>query len=267
LAGACFLVLGVQKRADKISFLDVGQGDCIALSLNRSDMILVDGGSSSKKNVGRYLIAPYIKSQGYKAVSAAVVTHLDSDHYSGIQELLSMGIIKRLYLPDVTKDQAYKEMEKLAQKNHVPVAYLARGSKISGQDWSMECLHPKPDDKLEKNAASLVFRLEVGQFSALLTGDLEKEGEELLVQEGVEPADVLKAGHHGSRNGTGEALLRQLKPGIAVVSAGKNNRYGHPHRETIERLKASECRIYETSKQGMLWFSMERKRWYLHSYR
>lgn len=265
LAGACFLVLGVQKRADKISFLDVGQGDCIALSLNRSDMILVDGGSSSKKNVGRYLIAPYIKSQGYKTVSAAVVTHLDSDHYSGIQELLPMGIIKRLYLPDVTKDQAYKEMEKLAQKNHVPVGYLSRGSKISGQDWSMKCLHPKPDDKLERNAASLVFRLEVGQFSVLLTGDLEKEGEELLVQEGIESVDVLKVGHHGSRNGTGETLLERLKPGTAVVSAGKNNRYGHPHRDTVRRLKDSGCRIYETSRQGMLWFSMERKRWYLHS--
>ena len=266
LAGACFLAAGVQKRADKISFLDVGQGDCIAISLNRSDMILVDGGSSSKKNVGRYIIAPYIKSQGYKTVSAAVITHLDSDHYSGIQELLPTGIIKRLYLPDVTKDQAYKEIETQAQKFQIPVGYLSQGSKLSGRDWSMDCLHPIPGTGLEKNAASLVFRLEVRRFSVLLTGDLEKEGEELFVQQGVKPADVLKAGHHGSKNGTGEALLGQLKPGISIISAGKNNRYGHPHRETIKRIKDSGCRIYETSRNGMLWFSMKRKRWYLHSY-
>ncbi|MBS7009788.1 DNA internalization-related competence protein ComEC/Rec2 [Anaerostipes sp.] len=265
LAGACFLVLGLAKEADKISFLDVGQGDCIAVSVNRKDMILVDGGSSSKKNVGRYIIAPYIKSQGYQKISAAVITHLDSDHYSGIQELLSAGMIKRLYLPDVTKDQAYKAIEKEAQKNHVPVGYLSRGSKFSGRDWSMECLHPDPDEKLEKNAASLVFRLEVRRFSVLLTGDLEKEGEELLVQKGLETADVLKAGHHGSKNGTREPLLDQLKPGIAVISAGRNNRYGHPHQETVKRLKDSNCMIHETSKEGMLWFSMERKRWYLHS--
>ena len=94
LACGCFLILGVQKKQDKISFLDVGQGDCIALSLNRQDMILVDGGSSSKQDVGQYIIAPYVKSQGYQAVSAAVITHLDSDHYSGIRELLPSGMIR-----------------------------------------------------------------------------------------------------------------------------------------------------------------------------
>lgn len=265
LAGACFLITGMQKRADKISFLDVGQGDCIAVSLNREDMILVDGGSSSKKEVGRYIIAPYVKSQGYKKIRAAVITHLDSDHYSGIKELLSMDMIEQLYLPDVKKDKGYEEVEKEAQKYQVPIDYLSLGSKLSGRDWTMKCLHPKPAAELEKNAASLVFRLEVHKFSVLLTGDLEKEGEDMLVQNGVVPADVLKVGHHGSKNGTKETLLEQVKPGIAVVSAGKNNRYGHPHRETVRRLEDSKCSIFETSKSGMLWFSMERKRWYLHS--
>ena len=265
LACGCFLALDVQKGQDKISFLDVGQGDCIALSLNRQDMILVDGGSSSKQDVGRYIIAPYIKSQGYQAVSAAVITHLDSDHYSGIRELLPSGMIRRLYLPRVKKDHAYMEIEKEAEQYHVPVGYLSMGSKFSGTDWSMECLHPKPDTGLEKNSASLVFRLKVQDLSVLLTGDLENEGEEMLVRSGIQHADILKVGHHGSKNGTGEDLLRQLSPEIAIVSAGKNNRYGHPHRETVRRLKDSGCNIYETAGSGMLWFSVKRKRWYLNS--
>ena len=265
LACGCFLILGVQKKQDKISFLDVGQGDCIALSLNRQDMILVDGGSSSKQDVGQYIIARYVKSQGYQAVSAAVITHLDSDHYSGIRELLPSGMIRRLYLPRVKKDHAYMEIEKEARQYHVSVSYLSMGSKFSGTDWSMECLHPGPDTGLEKNAASLVFRLKVRGLSVLLTGDLENEGEEMLVQSGIQHADILKVGHHGSKNGTGEELLRQLRPKIAIVSAGKKNRYGHPHRETVRRLNDSGCSIYETSRSGMLWFSMERKRWYLNS--
>lgn len=265
LAGACFLVLGVQKKPDKISFLDVGQGDCIALSLDRENMILVDGGSSSKKDVGRYIIAPYVKSQGYKMIKAAVITHLDSDHYSGIKELLEEGMIERLYLPQVEKDEAYRSMEKEARRCRVPISYLTAGSKFSGGNWSMECLHPSKEADLEKNAASLVFRLEVRGLSVLLTGDLEKEGEDMLVQRGVRRADVLKTGHHGSRNGTGESLLYQLRPKIAVISAGRNNRYGHPHKETIKRLKDSGCTVCETAKSGMLWFSMERKRWYLNS--
>lgn len=129
----------------------------------------------------------------------------------------------------------------------------------------MECLHPSKEADLEKNAASLVFRLEVRGLSVLLTGDLEKEGEDMLVQRGVQRADVLKTGHHGSRNGTGESLLYQLRPKIAVISAGRNNRYGHPHKETLKRLKDSGCTVCETAKSGMLWFSMERKRWYLNS--
>lgn len=86
----------------------------------------------------------------------------------------------------------------------------------------------------------------------------------MLVQSGIQHADILKVGHHGSKNGTGEELLRQLRPKIAIVSAGKKNRYGHPHRETVRRLNDSGCSIYETSRSGMLWFSMERKRWYLN---
>ena len=120
LAALLCLVFAVNPRGEtRLTMLDVGQGDCIALSLNRQDMILVDGGSSSKQDVGQYIIAPYVKSQGYQAVSAAVITHLDSDHYSGIRELLPSGMIRRLYLPRVKKDHAYMEIEKEARQYHV----------------------------------------------------------------------------------------------------------------------------------------------------
>lgn len=248
----------------RITLIDVGQGDGIYLSEDNGMHILIDGGSSDKSNVGTYQIVPFLKSEGTDYLDAIVVTHPDSDHISGICEMLeetnASGIlIGTLYLPDVGdagRNEEYHRLEKLAQDAGVPVGYLNRGETLRCGEVMLTCLHPEKDWKeSEPNVYSTVLYLTYGNFTALFTGDLEGKGEELvqkrlpdiLPPEGV---TLLKVAHHGSKNSTGMDFLRIVNPRIALISSGRNNRYGHPHEELLKRLEDCGCFIYQTKESG-----------------
>lgn len=175
---------------------------------------------------------------------------MDLDHYSGMLELLEMGRIEYLGLPKVPKDDVYEKIEKTALEKGTTLFYLSRGKKIYGEDFSLEVLHPEKNTKLEKNAASIVLQGELLGWKVLLTGDIEKEGESLLLGEGLKRADILKAAHHGSKNSTSEEFLNLVKPELTIISCGKNNRYGHPHQEVLERLQKYGNKIKRTDQQG-----------------
>ena len=133
---------------------------------------------------------------------------------------------------------------------------MRTGDKITEEDGKTElkCLGPGEERNFGSgNEASLVLELSYGDFSMLLTGDTEGEGEEFLYKEGTLPrCDVLKAAHHGSRGSTTKEFLEAAKPAVALISAGKDNRYGHPHKETLERLRESGCTVYSTRENGAI---------------
>ncbi len=244
-----------------ITFLDVGQGDCICLEEGRR-RFLIDGGSSDTADVDVYRIVPFLKYRGISRLDAVFVTHPDSDHENGIRGMLENyeenGIeIGMLVLPDVageSKNETYLTLAALAESKGVPVHLIHAGERMESGALSFLCLHPAAGYANEDtNAYSTVLYLRCGQFSALFTGDLEGEGEELVTQrmEGLtEGADLLKVAHHGSGNSTFEEFLRAVNPGIAVISAGRDNVYGHPHRETLERLERQGCGIWQTPESG-----------------
>lgn len=242
------IIIPLMKPKNMV-FLDVGQGDCM-MAETSGGMIMVDGGSSSAKNIGRYRVLPYLRYCGFRNIKIAVVTHMDLDHYSGMLELLEMGRIEYLGLPKVPKDDVYEKIEKTALEKGTTLFYLSRGKKIYGEDFSLEVLHPEKNTKLEKNAASIVLQGELLGWKVLLTGDIEKEGESLLLGEGLKRADILKAAHHGSKNSTSEEFLNLVKPELTIISCGKNNRYGHPHQEVLERLQKYGNKIKRTDQQG-----------------
>ena len=249
------LMMGIPVfRRHELAFLDVGQGDCM-MADTAGGMVMVDGGSSSEKQVGRYRILSYLKYCGRKEVKIAVITHMDEDHYSGILELLEMGKIRYLGLPDVPKDETFQKILNAARHSETQVFFLSRGKKIEGGDISMEVIHPAKGSSLGKNAASLVLQGKLLGKKVILTGDVEKEGEEELLDQELEETDILKAAHHGSKNSTSEDFLKMTKPKIAVISCGKENRYGHPHKETLERLKTTGCQIRRTDEEGAVLFS------------
>ena len=244
-------------RKKSLAFLDVGQGDCFVAD-TEAGLVVSDGGSSSEDQVGRYRILPYIKYLGYQKVKIAIVSHMDSDHYSGIMELLEMGRIEYLGLPEIPKDEVMEKMIETANKKGTTIFYLSRGRKITTKDGSLKVLHPQKNSQMEKNAASIVMQGKMLGYKILLTGDVEKEGEEELLTEGLKPVDLLKAAHHGSKNSTSNEFLQKVKPKETIISCGKQNRYGHPHSETINRLQAYHTKIRRTDQSGAILFKRRR---------
>lgn len=253
----------------KLTFLDVGQGDGIYLETADGGRFLIDGGSSSVSSVGSYRLIPFLQFQGTRRLDAVFVTHPDADHCNGIKEILEFGpdngiCVEYLILPDIdeeTKCDEYKSLVQAAEQNCVPVTYISRGQKLQRGDLTITCLHPqKGYETDDANEYSIVLELVYGDFSALLTGDLEGEGEQSFLEyqrkressSQKENLTVLKVAHHGSKYSTPKELLEMTDPDIAVISAGEDNRYGHPHEELLLRLKEQGCHIYQTMESGAI---------------
>ena len=264
LIGGAVLLLCIQIRTGlTITVLDVGQGECICLELPGGENYLIDGGSSSVSEVGNYRIGPFLKSQGVTVLDAVFLSHGDSDHTNGIVYLLEEGKIgiRTLVLPAGSENDAdgWGKILTLAEEQEIPVLFMSAGMNWQSGKVSFTCLHPAENFVTENaNAGSQVLYLTYGNFSMLFTGDTEGNGEKALfhtLQEyGVEHLSLLKVAHHGSGNSTGEELLLQLSPDIAVISYGKNNIYGHPHPELLKRLTESGCRIFGTGGSGAISF-------------
>ena len=191
-----------------------------------------------------------------KKLDYVFVTHGDSDHMNGVEELLGRqktGVrMECLVLPSIGFwDKEIRSLAEKAESQGVSLAVIKRGQVLSCGGMTVTCLQPGDGEGLEPgNGASLVLDLSCGDFDMLLTGDVEGEGESLLAERLEKTYDVLKVAHHGSKNSTCEDFLRRTKPRAALVSAGRNNRYGHPHRETLDRLAGTGCSVWETAKCG-----------------
>ncbi|MCI5649391.1 MAG: DNA internalization-related competence protein ComEC/Rec2 [Fusicatenibacter sp.] len=263
LAAAALILFWRPTSEFAVTVLDVGQGDCIEVR-SGSFHFLIDGGSSSVTKVGTYRILPYLTQQGIQVLEGIVVTHPDEDHTNGILEILNaMGEgqtpvrAKRLFLPCWMKGGKDEiPLILAAQKAGIVVQYLQTGDRIQYQRLTIEVLHPTKNEyyREKTNAGSVVLRAEYEEFTALFTGDLEGQGEEELIKI-AQPCDFLKVAHHGSANSTSSELLEILKPSISVFSCAWPGRYGHPHRELLERLLLSGSRIYGTPTCGavFLW--------------
>ena len=241
----------------QVTMLDVGQGDCIFMKGPTGITYLIDGGSSDVEQVGKYRMEPFLKSQGVANLDYVFVSHGDFDHYSGIAEMLErqrFGVkIRMLVLPSNYKgDEKLVALAKLAWEQSVEVAVMDSGMVITEKELAIGCIWPDTSG-LSGNAGSMVLSVTFGQFDMLLTGDVEGEGEEALVQKlKGKSYEVLKVAHHGSKNSTGEAFLKIVQPDISLISAGRDNFYGHPHTETLERLKETGSKIYKTMDAGAI---------------
>lgn len=258
--GIIWLLLIRPYGGFSVSFLDVGQGDCIVMRNENGNCYMVDGGSASKSQVGKYSMLPYLESEGIGELEAVFLTHPDEDHISGVLELMEQsgyGVrINALILPDASPEIKNRELSELrgqAARYDIPVYYIGRGDVLQDKNLKISCLGPERGIVTDEvNEISIVLYAEYKEFSMLLTGDVTGGPErELLTElEGREPLTVLKVAHHGSKYSTPRELLEMTEPVYAMISAGKDNRYGHPHGELIERLERQGCRIYRTSESG-----------------
>lgn len=262
------VLLGYHPKENRVTFLDVGQGDCICVETDAGQVYLFDCGSSSQSNVGQYVLKPYLKYYGIHEIDGLFLSHPDSDHCNGAIELLAnqqkWGItVKQVILPDAfsghSEGNRQQEWEEILAVAGCPVEYVSAGDVAVSGDIRLLCLHPGAGQRYEdSNQYSQCFYLELGAgeepLTLLLTGDVEGAGEvqlqEALTRYGISRVDVLKVAHHGSMNGTSEELLEQMDARIAVISCGERNAYGHPHEEALERLWQDGAVIMTTPECG-----------------
>ena len=233
---------------------------------------MVDGGSTTKKNLAKYCLEPYLKYWGIREVDGWMISHFDQDHVSGLIEILESyekgwnqknrnGItVKRILIPDLIQEEELgRQIQDLAGKLQIPVLRCKKLDKIEQDGMQIEVCSPIarfPYDN--QNEGSMTVKVSYQDFSVLLTGDLEGEGEKQLLESGIEPVDVLKVAHHGSRNSSSEEILKAIGGKQAVISCGKGNRYRHPHQELLDRLKKSGYQIRRTDLEGMIRFTLKK---------
>ena len=249
-----------QPQGLEITALDVGQGDGFILR-NQGLVMSVDGGSTSDQRLGENVLVPYLESQGIGHIDLALITHCDADHYSGIQYLLEEEpkmSIGELLLPRVAmQDARYDALRDAAAARDVRIRYFGQGDCIDLGEVEIRGYYPAGTESLEAaNDHSIGMLLRAPDFQMLFTGDMDEDCERQMLaalwedNAGYPKIDVLKAGHHGSHTSTSEALLTALRPDYAILSYGVGNDYGHPHAETLERLRRYGVEMLETGKMG-----------------
>lgn len=234
-----------------VMYLDVGQGDCAVIEWNQH-VFIVDAGPQYEE-----VLKPYLFERGIQQIDGVLLSHGDWDHIEGLVAL-SMDpdfSIERLW---VGESQALDNVNQIMLEENVEkkgglVQRIAAGYRFETEGFSMEILSPeKGKEVADSNEDSLVALFEVENRSFFFPGDIGEKTEQKLLS-GLVDVDVLKVAHHGSRYSTGRALLVKLQPEVAVISCGRENRYGHPHEETMERLTEQRIRWYTTAERGAVW--------------
>jgi competence protein ComEC len=278
LLTAGILVLGFHPSGKlKVTCLDVGQGDGILVETPDNHHFLIDGGSSSQSDLGRYCLLPALKSQGISYLDGLFISHTDKDHISGAKELLEyMGngltTIRAGYLVLPSwkeKPEAWEELSDAAKKAGIKVVTGKKGDELHCGKVSFSILWPEKNATgKDVNEDAMVMELSFGEFQMLFTGDIGADTEKKLLASGtLEDVDCLKVGHHGSRYSTTEAFLEKIKPELAIISCSSTNTYGHPSPETVERLEAAGSQVEYTMKNGAITVETDGKKLKIYRFR
>ena len=250
----------------ELTVLDVGQGDSLFVVLPTGKTLLIDGGGAfggfpgheqaQGSDPGEEAVSPYLWSRGFHKIDVVALTHAHQDHLGGLNAILENFRIGQLWIGREIHNPALAKLEALAKERNIPTEYETRGKRFSLDEVQGEFLWPessKADTAVSaKNNDSLVLRLKYRNRTLLLPGDAEKQAEHAMLEENSDDlhADVLKVGHHGSKNSTTQEFLDAVAPTIAIISSGEDNPYGHPSPELLERLEASGARILRTDRDG-----------------
>lgn len=251
-----------------VSYIDVGQGDSTVIELPyRKAVYVIDTGGTltfGERNfktpeksfeVGRNIVVPYLKGKGITAVSKLLITHADADHMEGADEVLEELRVKEIHMPPGSEqEKTMQPLLELIEAQRIPVKLQKEGDGWSAGRYSFQYIAPG-DEPYVGNDSSLVLAMHSSAAAFLFPGDIEKLGEQRIAQR-YASADftrvILKAAHHGSKTSTTEPFVRLLQPELAIISAGRNSRYGHPHAEVTERLTEHGVPFLTTAERGTI---------------
>lgn len=276
----CIHLAPLLHNETRITFLNVGQGDCTIIELPfRRAVYVVDAGgvlrfdqeawkaSNSPYEVGKQVVVPFLKGKGIRDIDIFIVTHADADHVEGAEEVLEEIGMREIHVtPGSLNKPVMNDLLSEAAKQRVQVK-----EKMQGTVWQVggsifQYLWPQDVD-YEGNDDSLVLYMQQGSFRALLTGDLEEHGEQQLIKlygEQLANMTLLKAGHHGSKTSSIEPFVELLKPELTLFSAGLNNRYRHPHDVVVERFMSRGLPTLTTGIDGTIEVRIRSESWSIH---
>lgn len=262
------LIAGCQPKTPpvllRVTFLDVGQGDSTVIEGPTGRVMVVDGGGKpgtdeqGGSDPGSRVVVPYLRSRGISSVDLIVPTHPDDDHVQGLIAVASRMNTKGALICGFPGASApYARLLGTLKNRHIPIYIARRGQTLDlGGGATVEVLHPASratgGSHSQTNNNSVVLRVVYGKARFLLTGDAEQEAEADMVQAVPDrlAADVYKAGHHGSRWSSTPEFLARVRPRVAIISCGKSNTYGHPHKETLARFATRGVRVFRTDECG-----------------
>lgn len=232
----------------EVHFIDVGQGDATLIKCNGHNL-LIDAGNNNKGTT----VQLYLNKQGVTSLDAVIWTHPNADHIGGADVITTKYDIGITYMPNISSDtKTYLELMDAIDYRNYKITNPSSGDSFDLGGATVTFLGPNMSYG-DDNNNSLVVLISYGETKVLITGDAEYRAESDLVRKySILTADIYKSGHHGSSTATSDTLLNRIKPKYAVISCGKDNAYGHPHKEVLDRLKANGIEVFRTDEQGSI---------------
>lgn len=250
-----YAVFSESREGLEVVFLNVGQGDAIFIQAPSGVQALIDGGAGTRVLGELARVMPFYD----RSLDMVIATHSDLDHIGGLVEVLDRYAVSAVFDNGVAADTAvWRAWDAAMRQQGVEYHSLRAGERIILEDGIyLDVLGPSVGEQQTvsdtANDVMVVLKLVFDESSLLLTGDMERTDEIRLVQSGADlESDVLKIAHHGSRTSSTDLLLARVQPRLAVISVGDGNRYGHPHRETLERLANRSIPVLRTDVEGRI---------------
>ena len=247
----------------RIFFIDVGQGDSTLIITPDKKTVLIDGGGSDSFDVGEKVLLPYLLDRRILKVDYVLIPHFDTDHATGVAQILGKIDVSSIILTrQLEENDIYRHILSIAKEKKIKLIYVKEGDVLKIGGIKISIIHPENKLMINNpmNNNSIVCKVEYNSFSMLLTGDIEMEAEELILRKNINlKADVLKVAHHGSKTSTTGEFLKAINPKVALIGVGKNNNFGHPSNEVIQRLKENGTRIYRTDENGEISITVNKK--------
>jgi competence protein ComEC len=282
-----------QESRLRIDFLDVGQGDAALITLPDNTTLLIDGGGRraivksknagasdedesgrgdeneaeyDRRTIGERIVSEYLWWRGLDRVDYLLATHADTDHIEGLNPVASNFRVRAALVAPMSaahqRDPDFVEFMQTLAARRIPSHTIAAGDVLRLGGATLEVLHPPALGMKQSNSSnnnSVVIRLSYGKRRFLFTGDIERAGEMTLLRGNQErlAADVVKVAHHGSRTSSTNEFVRESHPALAVISVGRDSPFGHPHKEIVERWRASGARVLTTGESGTITVSTD----------
>ncbi|NLK94651.1 MAG: MBL fold metallo-hydrolase [Clostridiales bacterium] len=233
----------------KVHYIDVGQGDAILVQVNNKNLLIDSGSRKNQNDLFDYLDSLKIDSLDY-----VIATHPHEDHIGNMADVINNYEVSNFYAPKVEHtSKTFEKMIEALKDNNLKINVIKAGTDSInlGDNTKVSVFSPIKEETDNLNNYSPIMKIEYGSTSFLFTGDAEKEVEEEVINAGYNlDSDVLKLGHHGSSTSTSEDFYNAVRPSLCVISVGKDNSYGHPHKETLTLLNKSKMNFLRTDNNG-----------------